>query len=90
MALPAARLQGLYLALMSVAFAQVMALVFFPHPWVFPPIGSGRLFPHIDLFGTSLDNRRSFFVFLVCVFAVIVFVLVVFTQLPLWASLDGS
>ncbi len=92
-ALPAARLQGLYLALMSVAFAQVMALVFFPHPWVFPPIGSGRLFPHIDLFGTSLDNRRSFFVFLVCVFAVIVFVLVVLRNSRYgrrWMALNDS
>ncbi len=75
-ALPAARLRGLYLALMTMAFAQAMSLIFFPHPWVMPVIGTGRQFPHIELFGITFDDRRGFFLLLVCVFAIVVYALV--------------
>ena len=75
-ALPAARLRGLYLALMTMAFAQAMSLIFFPHPWVMPIIGTGRQFPHIELFGVTFDDRRGFFLLMVCVFAIFVYGLV--------------
>ena len=75
-ALPAARLRGLYLALMTMAFAQAMSLIFFPHPWVMPIIGTGRQFPHIQLFGITFDDRRGFFVLMVSVFAIFVYALV--------------
>ncbi len=75
-ALPAARLRGLYLALMTMAFAQAMSLIFFPHPWVMPIIGTGRQFPHIELFGVTFDDRRGFFLLMVSVFALFVYALV--------------
>ena len=75
-ALPAARLRGLYLALMTMAFAQAMSLIFFPHPWVMPIIGTGRQFPHIELFGATFDDRRDFFLLMVSVFAIFVYALV--------------
>ncbi len=75
-ALPAARLRGLYLALMTMAFAQAMSLIFFPHPWVMPIIGTGRQFPHIELFGVTFDDRRGFFLVMVSVFAIFVYALV--------------
>ncbi len=75
-ALPAARLRGLYLALMTMAFAQAMSLIFFPHPWVMPIIGTGRQFPHIELFGITFDDRRGFFMLMVSVFAIFVYALV--------------
>ena len=75
-ALPAARLRGLYLALMTMAFAQAMSLIFFPHPWVMPIIGTGRQFPHIELFGVTFDDRRGFFLLMVSVFAIFVYALV--------------
>ena len=75
-ALPAARLRGLYLALMTMAFAQAMSLIFFPHPWVMPIIGTGRQFPHIELFGVTFDDRRGFFLLMVSIFAIFVYALV--------------
>jgi len=75
-ALPAARLRGLYLALMTMAFAQAMSLIFFPHSWILPTIGVGRQFPHIELFGVTFDDRRGFFLLIVSVFAVFVYALV--------------
>lgn len=75
-ALPAARLRGLYLALMTMAFAQAMSLIFFPHSWVMPTLGVGVQFPPIELFGVTFDDRRGFFLLMVCVFAIFVFGLV--------------
>lgn len=75
-ALPAARLRGLYLALMSMAFAQGMALIFFPHEWVIPRIGVGRQFSHIELFGITFDDRRGYFLLMMSVFVIGVYVLV--------------
>jgi branched-chain amino acid transport system permease protein len=53
MALPALRLQGLYLALASMAFA-LMALVFFDRPEVFS--NTGRKIPGIELFGWRVEE----------------------------------
>lgn len=75
-ALPAARLRGLYLALMTMAFAQAMSLIFFPHSWVMPTLGVGVQFPPLKLFSVTFDDRRGFFLLMVCVFVIFVFGLV--------------
>jgi branched-chain amino acid transport system permease protein len=58
-ALPASRLKGLYLALASMAFAHGMALIFFPHPKVFPETASNEAFQPLKVFGYTFDERRS-------------------------------
>jgi branched-chain amino acid transport system permease protein len=67
-ALPSLRLQGLYLALSTMAFALLMEKMFFPQEQVFGNFGSlpvGRL----DIFGISFDGERAYFVLLAFVFA---------------------
>lgn len=58
-ALFAARLSGLYLALLSLAFALVMGKLVLPHPDVFPTI---HRFEDPTLFGYAIDSRYRFFV----------------------------
>lgn len=68
-ALPSLRLQGLYLALSTMAFALFMEKMFFPQDTVFGNLGAlpvGRL----DLPGVSFDGERAYFVLLAIVFAV--------------------
>jgi branched-chain amino acid transport system permease protein len=79
-ALPAARLRGLYLALMTMAVAQAMELIFFPHTSVMPVIQAGRQFPLTEMFGITFDDRRGFFLLIVCTFAILVFALVLLRQ----------
>ncbi len=67
-ALPAARLRGLYLALASIAFAQVMALLVFPHPRA--GFRSANTFLPFDVFGAALTSRRQMMILLVAVFVV--------------------
>ena len=65
-ALPSLRLQGLYLALSTMAFAVLLDYMFFPQEWVFGNLGAlevGRL----DA-GLSFDNVRSYFVLLALAF----------------------
>ncbi len=57
-ALPFARLRGLYLALGSMAFAHGMSKLFFPHPDVIP--NSTIEIPYLSVFGWRLDDRRTF------------------------------
>src|SRR5207302_5974943 len=67
-ALPALRLHGLYLALSTLAFAEVMSTIFFNNNAVMGQGGAvhvGRL----HLLGISLAGGRSFFVFSAVVFA---------------------
>ncbi len=68
-ALFAARLSGLYLALLSIAFALLMGRLFFPHPDVFPQRLGGQ-FTDLELAGIHFDTRYRFFVLLAVVFAV--------------------
>lgn len=66
-ALPSLRLQGLYLALSTLAFAQLMTFAFFNNSAIFGNGGSlhvGR--PHI--FGLHFDSERSFFMLLTAAF----------------------
>jgi branched-chain amino acid transport system permease protein len=67
-ALPALRLRGLYLALSTFAFAQVMTALFFKNDDVFGQGGALRI-GRVSLFGLSVREPRTYFVFLVVVLA---------------------
>lgn len=68
-ALPAMRLQGLYLALVTFALAQVSRDVVFQDPRTYGagPVQVGRL----DVFGISFESNRSFAVLCGIVFALV-------------------
>jgi branched-chain amino acid transport system permease protein len=68
-ALPALRLRGLYLALTTFAFAQVMTALFFKRDDVFSQGGALRV-GRVNLLGFSLSAPRTWFVFLVIVVAI--------------------
>jgi branched-chain amino acid transport system permease protein len=58
MALPALRLQGLYLALASLAFARLAEFVIFDQPEVFG--GAGRRLGDLEVFGTNVTEPFGF------------------------------
>ncbi len=58
MALPALRLQGLYLALVSLAFARLAEFIIFDQPEVFG--GAGRRLPELDVFGRNVGAPFRF------------------------------
>jgi branched-chain amino acid transport system permease protein len=66
-ALPALRLQGLYLALATMAFGVAAENMLFPRAWLFG--SSTRVVPRLHVFGVHFDGERSFFVLLAVVFA---------------------
>jgi branched-chain amino acid transport system permease protein len=67
-ALPALRLRGLYLALSTFAFAQVMTALFFKNDDVFGQGGALKV-GRLSLPGLSLKGPRAYFVFCVVVLA---------------------
>ena len=67
-ALPALRLQGLYLALATMAFGVAAENMLFPRSWLFG--STTRVVPRLHLFGVHFDSERMFFVLLAVVFAV--------------------
>ena len=67
-ALPALRLRGLYLALSTFAFAQVMSALFFKRDDVFSQGGALKI-GRVSLLGLSVKAPRTYFVFLVVVLA---------------------
>jgi branched-chain amino acid transport system permease protein len=68
-ALPAMRLQGLYLALVTLGFAIVSKDLIFEHPWVF---GKGNVdVGRLQLFGIDFSGNKAFFVLCAIVFAVV-------------------
>ena len=73
-AFPALRLQGLYLALATMAFGVLAQEMLFPRGWLF---GSGtRDVPRLDVFGLSFSGEQSFFILLSIAFALLaIFVL---------------
>ncbi len=90
-ALPAARLRGLYLALASIAFAQVMALLVFPHPKA--GLRTASLFLPFDVFGVGLTSRRQLMMMLVAVFVVFMLFLVTLRRTRYgrrWVALHDS
>ena len=58
MALPALRLQGLYLALASMAFARMAEPLFFDQPEVFGK--SGNRIARLSIFGYQFDDQRAY------------------------------
>jgi branched-chain amino acid transport system permease protein len=68
-ALPALRLQGLYLALATMAFGVLAEQMLFPRAWLF---GSGtRDVPRLDVLGVSFSSEQAFFILLAVAFAVL-------------------
>jgi branched-chain amino acid transport system permease protein len=68
-ALPAMRLQGLYLALVTLGFAIVSKDLIFEHPWVF---GKGNVdVGRLELLGIDFGGDKAFFVLCAIVFALI-------------------
>jgi branched-chain amino acid transport system permease protein len=67
-AIPAMRLQGLYLALATLAFAVLMDNLVFPR--LFGNLGS-KTVPRLHVFGLSFDSDRSFLVLLAVMFGLV-------------------
>ena len=67
-ALPSLRLQGLYLALSTMAFALLAEKMFFPNEHVFGNFGSLKV-GRLDILGISFDGERAYFVLLAFMFA---------------------
>ena len=90
-ALVASRLRGLYLALSSIAFTEIMARLFFPHPAAgFRKINKFKPF---DVFGVRLDTRRSYLMLLVVMLAIAMVVLTGLRQSRYgrrWVALNDS
>ena len=78
-ALPALRLKGLYLALATLAFAEVTDKVIVRHTDMIDPTASGVLFAPLDFFGITIStdtaDRKAFIMFLIVTFAVLFFLL---------------
>jgi branched-chain amino acid transport system permease protein len=74
-ALPALRLQGLYLALSTMAFALLAERVFFSDSRVFGAAGTAEI-ARFDVPGVSLASERAHAVFLAVVFALLGFAVV--------------
>ncbi len=92
-ALPAARLRGVYLALASLAFAHGMALLFFPHPSITPSSRPGVQYPPIRIFNITFDDNRGEFIMLMCFFAAFVVGLVLLRHSRYgrrWVALNDS
>jgi branched-chain amino acid transport system permease protein len=66
MALPALRLQGLYLALASMAFAVVSAPLFFSQPEVFG--AGGRRIANLSFLGINFNDTNNFLVAVTVIF----------------------
>lgn len=93
-ALFAARLSGLYLALLSLAFALIMANVVFPHPAVYPRVHSFQpLYLDVGFARIDFDERFEFFMLLVTMFALGMFALIVLRRSRFgrrWVAMQDS
>lgn len=69
-ALPALRLQGLYLALATIAFAFMAERLFFDQPEIFGA-GSGNAIERISLFGHKFTDQREFLLLVTAIFGVL-------------------
>jgi branched-chain amino acid transport system permease protein len=87
-ALPALRLKGLYLALATLAFAQLADKLLFRHPSIVSQVKTGNLYKPLNLFGfhisTNASDRKAFVIFLVIAFAVLFFAMEML-RLSRWA-----
>ena len=68
-ALPALRLQGLYLALATIAFAFMAEKLFFDQPEIFGA-GAGNEIRRLDIFGHQFTDQREFLLLCTAVFGV--------------------
>jgi branched-chain amino acid transport system permease protein len=66
LALPALRLQGLYLALATMAFASMVEYVFFVQPWALGTVN--RKVDRLQLFGLDFSSPRAFLLLVTAVF----------------------
>jgi branched-chain amino acid transport system permease protein len=66
-ALPALRLQGLYLALTTMAFGVLAQEMLFPRSWLYG--SSTREVSRLDIFGISFASEQAFFILLAVAFA---------------------
>jgi branched-chain amino acid transport system permease protein len=81
LAVPAMRLQGLYLALATVAFASFVQFVFFVQPFA---VGRGNRFvERLHIFGVHADSDRWFFLLVTLVFALTSIGIVALRRAPL-------
>jgi len=87
-ALPALRLKGLYLALATIAFAQLADKILFRHPSIVSQVKNGNLYQPLNLFGfhisSNATDRKAFVVFLGIAFAVL-FVALELLRASRWA-----
>jgi branched-chain amino acid transport system permease protein len=67
-ALPALRLQGLYLALATMAFGVLAENMLFPRSWLFG--STTKVVPRLHLLGVHFDSERMFFILVAVAFAV--------------------
>jgi branched-chain amino acid transport system permease protein len=76
-ALPALRLTGLYLALATLAFAQLADKLLFRHPSVISQVATGNLYKPLHFLGFHISNdaanRKAFLVFVTVAFGVLFF-----------------
>ena len=74
-ALPALRLKGLYLALATLAFAQLGDKLLFRHPSIISQVKSGNLYQPLRVFGfhisSNASDRKAFVIFLAIAFGVL-------------------
>ena len=90
-ALVAGRLRGLYLALASIAFTELMAKLFFPHPAAgFRDVNKYKPF---SVVGVDLTTRRQFLMLLVVMLTIFMVLLTVLRQSRYgrrWLALNNS
>ncbi len=67
LALPAMRLQGLYLALATIAFASLVQFVFFAQPFAVG-LGGALTVEHMHLFGFDFASKRGFLLLVTLIF----------------------
>ena len=90
-ALTAGRLRGLYLALASIAFTQLMALLLFPHAKA--GFRSGATFKPFTAFGLNLSGRRAFMFLLLTIFVIFMVGLIALRRTRFgrrWVALNDS
>ncbi len=78
-AVPVLRLKGLYVALATMAFAELADRILFRHPAVISQIKQGNFYQPLHLFGFRISSdapdRKAFVIFLAITFALLFFLL---------------
>jgi branched-chain amino acid transport system permease protein len=78
-AVPVLRLKGLYVALATIAFAELADTLLFTHPAIISQVKQGNFYQPLHLFGfrisSNAPDRKAFLIFLAIVFGVLFFLL---------------